>query len=108
MAARRKLDRRQDDPCAAEFLACVGCIASFRRTFVILTNFRAKFAVADASADFHLWPNYCSCPDDLAAIVHGDAVAAAQRRVGSEHAQNSFDATETVSCVFNQARRAGD
>jgi len=34
-------------------------------------------------------------------IVHGDAVAAAQCRVGSEHAQNSFDATETVSCVFN-------
>jgi hypothetical protein len=48
-----------------------------------LQNFRAEFAVADASADFHLWPNYCNCPYDLAAIVHGDAVTAAQRRVGS-------------------------
>jgi hypothetical protein len=48
-----------------------------------LQNFRTEFAVADASANFHLWPNYCSCPYDLAAIVHGDAVTAAQRRVGS-------------------------
>ena len=75
---------------------------------MILINFRAEVAVDDASADFHLWPNYSSCAYDLAAIVHGDAVTAVQCRVGSEDAQNSFDATETVSCVFNQARRAGD
>ena len=73
-----------------------------------LEDLRLEFAVAHASADFHLWPNYCNCPNDLAAVVDGDAVTAAQRRVGSEHAQNSLDATETVFCVFNQARRAGD
>ena len=108
MATDLKLDRRHDDPCAAEFLAWVW-MHRIVQTYICGSNkFPSEFAVADASADFHLWPNYCSCPYDLAAIVHGDAVTAAQCRVGSEHAQNSFDATETVSCGFNQARRAGD
>ena len=48
-----------------------------------LQHLGAKFTVADSSADFHLRPNYCSCADDLAAIAHGDAVAAAQRSVRS-------------------------
>ena len=73
-----------------------------------LQNFRAEFAVADAGADFHLRPNDCGRADDFAAIVHSDAVAAAQGRVRTEHPQNSFDATETVPCVFNQARRGGE
>ena len=34
-----------------------------------------------------------------------DAVAAAQRRVGAEHAQDSFDSRKTLLCVFQQARR---
>ena len=73
-----------------------------------LQNFRVEFAVADAGTDCHFWLDFCRCANDLAAIIHGDAVTAAQRCVGSEHAQNSFDAIETMSCVFDQVPGAGD
>ena len=41
-------------------------------------------------------------------IIDGDAVAAAQRRLRSQHTEDTFDATETVSCLFHQATWAGD
>ena len=61
-----------------------------------------------AGANFHFWPDCCDCADDSSALVRGDAVAAAQRRVRSEHAQNSFHVLETMPCIFEQSAWAGD
>jgi hypothetical protein len=41
-----------------------------------LKDFRAEFAVAHTSANFHFWPDCCDCPDDFSALSHCDAVAA--------------------------------
>jgi len=74
--------------------------------FSSLDGFRSEFTVADAGANFHFWPNCGDCADDLSALVHRDAVAASQRRAGTEHAENSCDALKTVLCIFQQAPRA--
>src|SRR5438132_4003304 len=73
-----------------------------------LQNFRAEFAVADAGADFHLWPDDCGRTDDFAALIQRNAVSAAQCRVRPEHAQNSLDALEPVYGVFEQVAGAGN
>ena len=65
-----------------------------------LQNLRAEFAVAYSGANFHPWPDGCDCADNLSALVRRDAVPALQRRVWPEHAQNPFDAAETVPCVL--------
>jgi hypothetical protein len=48
-----------------------------------LQNFRVEFAVTYAGTDCHFSVDFCRCAYDLAAFVHRDAVAAAQRCVGS-------------------------
>src|SRR5205809_6690118 len=73
--------------------------------FPSLNDLRAKFAVADAGADFHSWTDRCDRTDDFSVVVHGNAVAAAQCRVWTEYAQNSFDPLESVHGVFEQSRR---
>ena len=65
-----------------------------------LQDLRTKFAIANAGTDLHFCADSCNRADDLAAIIRRDTVTAAQRRVGSEHAENFFNVAETVSCVF--------
>ena len=87
----------------------MGSVAILGRGLLITAiNLRAEFTVAYTGANLHFWPNYCSCPDNFATIIRGYAVAAPQCRAGTEYAQDSFDATETVPCSFNPARRRGD
>ena len=50
-----------------------GVIAS-----VALLYLRAKFAVADSGANFHLWPDRCDRTNNFTALVHRDAVSASQ------------------------------
>lgn len=62
----------------------------------VLEDLRAEFAVAKPAADFHVGPDFSHAVNDLAVIVHGDAIAAAQRRVRAEHAHDALDMIETV------------
>ena len=62
-----------------------------------LGNFRSKFAVAQARADFHLWPNELDGAHNVAARIGCDAVTAVQRRFRSERSQNSFQAREALT-----------
>ena len=74
----------------------------FASRLIHLQNLRAEFAVAHPGANFHSWPDIAHGPDQIAFGVSRDAVTAAERGVGSEHAQDPFDAPETLPCVFEQ------
>src|SRR4029453_6498954 len=67
-----------------------------------LQNLGGEFAVAEAGANFYLWTDCGDRPDDFSAFVHRDAVTAAQGRVRTQHAQDSFDALETVPRALQQ------
>src|SRR5207302_1375653 len=69
---------------------------------------RAEFAVGHAGANFHPWMDRRDGPNNFSAIVCSDAVAAAQRRLGAKHAQNSFNLRKTALCVFHSAQRRRD
>ena len=69
----------------------------------LLKDLRTKFAIADAGANFHFWPDRPDRPDDFSALSHCDAVSAAQRCVWSEHAQNSFHALEVMLGIFEHS-----
>ena len=71
-------------------------------------SLRAEFTVAYPGANLRLSRDCCDCADDFTVPAHCDAVSPPQRRVRSEHAQHSFDASETVPCVFDPLSRAGD
>jgi hypothetical protein len=51
-----------------------------------LQNFRGEFAIAYPGANFHLWPDIANRPNQIAFGVSRNAVTAAQRGIGSEHA----------------------
>ena len=48
---------------------------------------RLEFTIAHARSDFHLWLHRGCRADHLSFLIRRDAVAAAQRCVGSEHAE---------------------
>src|ERR1700719_1330115 len=66
---------------------------------------RFEFAVAETGLDFHFRMNHCDRANQFAAQVRSDAVAAAQCRVRSEHAQDSFDLLKSVAGIFQNACR---
>ena len=65
-----------------------------------LQHFRIEFAVDDAGPDFHLRAHGGYAADEFAALIGRDAVAAAEGRVGAEHAQDCFDLAKTMARVF--------
>ena len=55
-------------------------------TLLVKKYLRTKFAVAYPGADFHSRPDIANRPDQVAFGISRNAVTAAQRGVGSEHA----------------------
>ncbi len=54
--------------------------------YTLPSDLRAEFAVAHPGANFHSWPDIAHGPDQIAFGVSGNAVTAAKRGVGAEHA----------------------
>src|SRR6266496_2303956 len=44
---------------------------AFDPELVVSISFRAEFAIADAGANFHLWPDCRDCADNFSALIHG-------------------------------------
>ena len=62
-------------------------LASDRKQVTLLAkNLRTKFAVGYAGVNLHPRPDIAHRPDQVAFAVSRDAVTAAQRGVGAEHA----------------------
>ena len=68
--------------CELHFQRCGG----FDFARAALESLGTELAVTDPGTDLHFGADLCNCADDLAAIVHGDAVAATQRGSRSQDA----------------------
>src|SRR5436190_7970187 len=80
-------------------------VVSDRSAFLsYLNGFRPEFAVADAGANFHLWPDSCDGADDFSAVV--DAWASSSVVFEEHKFHRSRDAVPLPSAYRRmQARR---